>query len=207
MPSLTVTETDINHAIRRALELSGAIRKAQEKKRLTLAEVRLILACAPTKEGRPQKAKDIHDTMAVAAKKMAIPLSHLKAIKRMGCPAFHGARVHGDELLEWLETNSVDQMSTLSPIDLERLKGMQAVRDRNEFSNSVKKGQYLLKSAVENTVARTLGGARSLLQQKLEREYPAAVAGLSVVEARIKGKALFDDICTELRKLEQPWTV
>ena len=48
---------------------------------------------------------------------------------------------------------------------------------------------------------------RALLQSKLEREYPAAVAGFSVVEARIKGKALFDDICSEIRKLEEHWAV
>ena len=42
---------------------------------------------------------------------------------------------------------------------------------------------------------------KQMLRQKLENEYPLAVAGLDVPQARIYGKRLEDDILTEWQKL------
>lgn len=165
MPALTVTAVDINHAVRRVTELAGAIKKAQDKKRLTINEVRLILQCAPNPEGRP-KNDDVYETMAIASQKTAIPISQLKAMKRMGCPAFVGGRIHASVLREWLETNQVDQMSLLSPLDLEKLKGMQVQRKDREVKAAQRRGELVELEVVKQRLAKHITTARSVMRGK-----------------------------------------
>lgn len=203
MPSLTVTAVDINHAVRRAIELGTAIKKAQANKRLTINEVRLILQCAPNPEGRP-KNEDVYETMSIASQKTAIPISQLKAIKRMGCPAFVGSRIHGPELREWLETNQVDQMSLLSPLDLEKLKGMQVVRKRHQFSLDVKRGEYLLADDVRRVVRLNMTTARSVMAGKATglAMILSALTGADAVSIEEKIKAMHKEVIAEMNVMK-----
>ena len=162
----TVTDVDINHAVRRVEELANAIKRHRAGKRLSIAEVRHILACAPMDGGRPREDVESYESLAVASKKMGISIAHLKAMKRMGCPAFRSSRVYGKELREWLDTNPVDEMKLLSPLDMERLKGMRAVRQKHEFQNALKRGEYMLKDGVRTIMAQHITTARSVMHGK-----------------------------------------
>ena len=141
-----------------------------------------------------------------AAAALNVSTEVLRAAKNAGCLGFKSSRIDINLVGAFLKTFK-PQPEPTGGIAEAKLRKLSAEADMKELLVAVKRGQYLLKAAVENTVARCHGSVRAILQQKLEREYPSAVAGLSVVEARIKGKALFDDICTELRKLSCEWEV
>ncbi len=185
----------------RDVQLANAMKRLKEGKPLSLGEQRLV------DQATGERKHGTAPTMAQASKRMGLPIEILKAAKRAGAPGFKYSRVDCDAVSGWLENNKPAVAGDRTSAEGAKLRKLNAEADTKEFLLAIKMGQYLLKAAVENTVARCLGSVRSLLQQKLEQEYPAAVAGLSVVEARIKGKALFDDICAELRKLDQPWAV
>lgn len=56
-------------------------------------------------------------------------------------------------------------------------------------------------SAVVSEFRKVAEPIKALLRQKLENEYPLAVAGIDVPQARIYGKRLGDDILREWQKL------
>ncbi len=129
----------------------------------------------------------------------------MKAAKAAGSPGFVGQRVRINEVEGFLKTFQpvADSPGGLADHKLRKLK---AEADLREFQVQVKRGQYLQRAHVEATLSRVHSKVRAMLQAKLEREWPSVVAGLSVVEVRAKGKALFDDICSEFRSLDGPWT-
>ena len=161
---------------------------------------------------KPKPARQVCNLKQAAAA-LNVSTEVLRAAKNAGCLGFKSSRIDINLVGAFLKTFKPQPEPTggiaEAKLRMERakLKKLEAEADTKRLKADILKNQYLLKAAVENTVARCLGNVRSLLQQKLEREYPSAVAGLSVVEARIKGKALFDDICAEIRKLEEPWAV
>ena len=195
----TLSDSEL-HEIKQA-QLKNILQKVKDGKGLTQTEQRLV------QEFKEGDILGTVPTLIQAARKLGASVAEVIAARKAGSPGFRSGRINCDKVKAWMDANPAALKDSMTRMERAKLKRAEAEADMKRFKADVLKGQYLLKSAVENTVARTLGGARSLLQQKLEREYPAAVAGLSVVEARIKGKQLFDDICAELRKLEQPWTV
>ena len=56
---------------------------------------------------------DVVDSMAAAASRLNVPLAKIKEIKRAGCPAFRGSRVHLGELAKAL---AVEKELTLSDV-------------------------------------------------------------------------------------------
>ena len=48
---------------------------------------------------------------------------------------------------------------------------------------------------------------REILEAKLVNEYPSAVAGLDVPQARIYGKRLYDDILAAFLALDKEWKI
>ena len=177
MPALTVTAIDINHAVRRVEELAGAIKRFHAGKRLTAPECKLILACAPNPRGRPEV--ESYQSIGEAASKMAIPMGHLKALKRMGCPAFRGSRVYPADLRDWLDANPVDELKLLSPMDMEKLRGMKAVRSKHELANDIRRGEYFRKDTVCSRLAMHVATARSVMTGK--------GSGLAMILASVTG--------------------
>ena len=56
---------------------------------------------------------DVADSMAAAAARLNVPLAKVKELKRTGCPAFRGSRVHLGELAKAL---SVEKELTMSGV-------------------------------------------------------------------------------------------
>lgn len=68
-------------------------------------------------------------------------------------------------------------------------------------NNDTADGLLVTKASVVAEFRKVGEPIKLLLRQKLENEYPLAVAGLDVPQARIYGKRLEDDILTELQKI------
>ena len=199
MKKKTLSENELSE-IKQA-QLKNILQKVKDGKGLTQTEQRLV------QEFKEGASFGTVPTLVQAARKLGSTVEELKAARKAGSPGFQSGRINCDKVKAWMDANPAALKDSLTRMERAKLKKLEAEADTKRLKADILKGQYLLKAAVENTVARALGNVRSLLQQKLEREYPSAVAGLSVVEARIKGKALFDDICAEIRKLEEPWAV
>ena len=75
------------------------------------------------------------------------------------------------------------------------------------IANDAKERKLVSRDTVVQTFAAFSTQARTLLDQKLENEYPAAVAGMDIPQARIFGKRLNDSICAEIRKLVLEWKI
>jgi hypothetical protein len=56
---------------------------------------------------------DVVDSMAAAASRLNVPLAKVKELKRAGCPAFRGSRVHLGELAKAL---AVEKELTMSGV-------------------------------------------------------------------------------------------
>lgn len=67
--------------------------------------------------------------------------------------------------------------------------------------NDLADGLLIRKADVIAELRKTAEPVRAILRQKLENEYPPAVASMDVPQARIYGKRLEDDILAEFQKL------
>jgi hypothetical protein len=75
------------------------------------------------------------------------------------------------------------------------------------IGNDAKERKLVSRDAVLATFTAFARDARALLDQKLQNEYPAAVAGLDVAQARVFGKNLNDAICAAIRQLIEQWRI
>lgn len=71
--------------------------------------------------------------------------------------------------------------------------------------NDLKEGQLVPVEKVKHTHSRTLARIDQIIEQKLSNEYPSAVAGLDVPQARVYGKRLGDQLREEFQKLAEEW--
>ena len=83
----------------------------------------------------------------------------------------------------------------------ERTLKLAAQRKRAELDLARAKGQMVLKAEVAAAFGRIAAAVKGILTQKLENEYPVAVAGLNVPEARIYGGRIMDEIVAQFREL------
>jgi hypothetical protein len=200
----TVTTDDLNHAVRKVQDIAAAVKKAREKKTLSQNDVDLILSCAPSSPGRPRGEKEYYDSMQQCAAKTGISLDLLKAAKRAGCPAFRGPRVYMEELREWLESNPVDQIKLLNPIDSEKLRELTVRRKQREYEFQVQQGLYVLKSDVVESNVHSIATAKSVMEGKrtaLAMVIAAATgADPNFISAKIEERDR--EVCTELTKRE-----
>jgi hypothetical protein len=74
------------------------------------------------------------------------------------------------------------------------------------IANDKEEGLTVEKGKVNDSVRRCLTPAAVTLEQRLVNEYPTAVAGLDVPQARIYGKRLYDELLGFLQSLEKEWT-
>lgn len=72
--------------------------------------------------------------------------------------------------------------------------------DRLKFKLEQEQGHWVRKAQVAGAVLRIFGPARAMLEQRLVQEWPAAVVGLSIEEARVKSRELMDKVLEALQK-------
>ena len=177
---MKLTNEDINHAERKANSILDAVTRHKAGKKISQNDAEMILECVPKQSGRPKSIDaESFETMAVASVKMGIPLSQLKAMKRMGCPAFRGTRVYRVAVLEWIEKNPIDEAKLMSPMDRQKLRKHKADADAKEFALAVKRGEYYPKADVRVAAARAVATARSVMSGK--------ASGLALVLASVTG--------------------
>lgn len=73
------------------------------------------------------------------------------------------------------------------------------------IKNDRDQGLVVPRARVAESISRILPTAMGQLEQKLVNEYPSAVAGLDVPQARVYGKRVFDDLAASLRAFEKEW--
>ena len=71
---------------------------------------------------------------------------------------------------------------------------------KKKRENDIADGLVVSKAFVVAEHRKVAEPIKQMLRQKLENEYPLAVAGLDVPQARIYGKRLEDDVLSELQK-------
>lgn len=79
------------------------------------------------------------------------------------------------------------------PGDLKAEKLREEIR-KLKIANDAKEEKVILKTKVAAAIQRIIPRAMAAAEQKLVNEWPSAVAGLDVPQARIFGKRVFDDL-------------
>jgi hypothetical protein len=146
--------------------------------------------------------KRIFDSMAQAATCLGVAMATLQRAKKSGCEAFRNGRIVESELVQWLRDHR-QELGATSPMDMDSAKlaeMLERVRQRRRL-NDVADGLLVKKSKVVEEFQKVATPVKAMLRQKLEIEYPPAVAGMDVPQARIFGRRLEDDILVELQKL------
>jgi hypothetical protein len=109
-----------------------------------------------------------------------------------------------DELREWLETNPVDQIKLLNPIDSEKLRELTVRRKQREFEFDVQQGKYVLTSRAIESNVHSIATAKSVMEGKrtaLAMVIAAATgADPNFIAAKIEERDR--EVCTELTKRE-----
>lgn len=151
-----------------------------------------------------KKLPEYFDTMKQAASAMGLELKTLKKAKGAGCPAFRGSRVYREQLSAWLEEHRAEIVASRSKEDVQIEKLLEEVR-KLRIANDQKDRIVILKDKVKGANATCIERVRTMLEQKLENEYPSAVAQMDVPQARVYGRRLGDQILLEFQKLSEVW--
>jgi hypothetical protein len=75
------------------------------------------------------------------------------------------------------------------------------------IANDKEEGLTVAKGKVNDSMRRCLSPAVATIEQRLVNEYPTAVAGLDVPQARIYGRRLADELIAFLRAFEKEWAL
>lgn len=150
------------------------------------------------------KGNRVWDTMKQAASALNVPLSLLKKAKAAGCDAFINSRIHEDKLAKWLSEHRQEIAEKRSKEDVQIEKLLEEVRKIRTINDE--RDKILVKrESVVASLQKTADKIRSVLESKLENEYPSVVAGLDVAAARIYGRSVADQILTEIGKCREYW--
>lgn len=149
--------------------------------------------------------------MAAAARALSaelcseVPMAVLTAIKKSGeCMAFRqNGHVHKEEIRDFIKSNGLPEPAETTPLKDQKL--YQEVRKLKRL-NDVAEGRLDDVNAFVAAMDRILPSVKAILYQRLENEFPQAVAGLDVPGARTVGKRLADQIISELSKLSAEFT-
>jgi len=151
---------------------------------------------------KPKKTQ-LYASIASAASALGVSEAILKQAKRMGCSAFAACgRVDGALLLKFISSN--EKELTTGGIALRDQKVTEEVR-KLRIRNDRDEGKLIAVELVKACVARVLARVDQILEQKLANEWPSAVAGLDVPQARIYGKRLGDQVRVEFNRLKEEW--
>lgn len=141
--------------------------------------------------------------MGAAAAALKVSESLVKNAKRMGCDAFNASgRVDEKKLLAFIAEH--EKELTTGGVALRDQKLAEEVR-KLKLRNDRDEGRLIQVESVNRTVAGVLARVDQILEQKLSNEYPSAVAGLDVPQARVYGKRLGDQLREEFQKLGAQW--
>lgn len=153
-----------------------------------------------------KKGSRTFDSMTSAAAALGVSREVIAAAKNSGecIEAFHGSRVIEQPLLRWISANS-DKVASQA-VTLKDKKVAEEIR-KLKLKNDKDEGKLVPRAAVAESIRKVSGPINFLIDQKLENEYPSAVAGLDVPQARIYGKRLADSIKEEFQKLFTAWEI
>lgn len=127
----------------------------------------------------------------------------MKRAKEMACPAFRpGNRINLDELKKWIAEHS-EELKTVA-LSLKDQKLNEEIR-KLKIANDSKEKLVVLRDNVKSACGACIDKIRTFLEQKLENEYPSAVVGMEVPQARVYGRRVNDQVLLELQKLREVW--
>lgn len=144
------------------------------------------------------------------AKKLDISRPTLdKYLSLPGAPSkIPGKGYNLESILEFVERNADSEaVAVKSSNDLKGLKAKEiALRcERMRFGIDKEKKKFVPRVEVAASIRRCLGPVAGILEQKLANEYPSAVAGLDVPQARVYGKRVCDEVLKCFEELEREW--
>lgn len=147
------------------------------------------------------------ESLKAAAVLLGIDVSMVKRAKELGSPAFRpGNRIEVDALRKWIAEHALEMRSpVVSMKDQKTNEKIDEEIRKLRLANDQKEGLLVEKArgiAINEDVCAKVA---ELLEQKLENEYPAAVAKLSVAEVRQYGRQLRDLIVTQVQSLAVLW--
>jgi len=150
------------------------------------------------KNPRAKRQVTIAASLRHASGMTGYPLTALQWAKGEGCPAIDShSRVNIAEFKKWMAANE-SRMPKSSPKDQKVIEEVRKLR----IANDAKEKLLLRADEVVASWSTQYAFIKKTLIQKLENEYPTAVAGLDVPQARIYGKRLVDEILAAIVKGE-----
>lgn len=148
----------------------------------------------------PPSTLPTYDSITQCSGATGIPEAILKHAKKSGCPAFKSNRVYLEPLLRWLFSRGHAEGKTNWG---EEFKKWRAKIEQTRYEQRA--GELVVKANVDKVVRKVLASTFTILEQILVNEYPVAVAGLDVAEARVFGKRVLDKVMAEMQKLAVEW--
>ena len=128
----------------------------------------------------------------------------VRRAKDGGCSAFdQRGCIEMSVLKKWIGDNK-DSLMVKGPQSLKDQKLNEEIRKLRNINDKAEK-LVVSKSAGKTVIQACVERIRPFLEQKLENEYPSAVAGMDVPQARVYGRRIHDQIVIELQKLHSEW--
>ena len=109
-------------------------------------------------------------------------------------------KMKGVSAMYALEDLAAATSATTDADTLKEQKLAQEVR-KLKLANDIKERLVVSKSEVASAIRRALAQVAGLSESKLVNEYPTAVSGLDIPQARLYGKRLHDSLMEECQKL------
>ena len=129
----------------------------------------------------------------------------VRKAKDSGCAAFdQRGCVDMEVLRRWIVANKDKLLESGSDLSLKDQKLSEEIR-KLKLANDKADKLVVSKSGGKAVIQTCVERIRHFLEQKLENEYPSAVAGMDVPQARVYGRRVHDYIVAELQKLHAEW--
>lgn len=143
--------------------------------------------------------RQYYDSLKQAAAAEGISLETFRRARDAGCPYIKGGRVvQVAQARKWI----AEHEETLTAGDIGSLRDQKTREEirKLRIKNDKDEGRLVLRTEVAAALRRSLGAVASICESKLVNEWPVAVAGLDVPQARVYGKRLHDSIMAECAK-------
>ena len=193
-----ISETD-KAKIRKA-NTANIVRKVKAGKPLTKTELALIDAQPEQDEAEPEKRGRLR-SVSVHSLAIETGVNERTVRKRLVDAGLFPPEKHKlNKVLDALRPAAGDK-------DGDSIKERKTFEEwrKLKLANDLKEGALIPRSLVAETVRKLAAKFGTLLDSKLEQEYPATVAGLDVPAARIYGKKLNDQIRAEVQSWAGGW--
>lgn len=142
--------------------------------------------------------------MHQVAASLGIEVEVVKAAKKAGCTAFRANNsIDRAELKAWLaDTKNQEKLS--ASVSYKDKKTFEEWR-RLKLRNDREEGKVIDRIAIIAAINALSAACRETLEQKLLREYPAAVAGMDVPQVRVFSQRLIVGIYKEFQNFGGLW--